>query len=280
MPVARAFLINAYKAACRAEIEALKPGNVHVFSDGHGMKADQFLLSAEVTAAPLTEPGVAIGRRILAAVDATREAVGTNTNLGIVLLAAPLLAAAELPGHDLRANVGRVLDQLAMDDAAAVFEAIARASPGGLGSAGNDVRQPPRVGLVEAMRQAGDRDMIARQYATGMADVFTTGMRALAEAAERGETGMWPVVAVYLAFLETFPDSHVARKHGLAVAARVQSEAAATATGLARRPAEAARIDLLMHFDRRLKADGINPGTSADLTVACLLADALGRRLA
>ena len=34
---------------------------------------------------------------------------------------------------------------------------------------------------------------------------------------------------------------------------------------------EAARIGLLMDFDQRLKARDINPGTSADLTVACLL---------
>src|SRR5690606_22884765 len=103
MPVSRALLTEAYETACRAEIEALKPGNVHVFADGHRMSADQFLRSAEVSAAPLTEPGVSVGRRILAAVDATRTAVATNTNLGIVLLAAPLLRAAELPGRDLGA---------------------------------------------------------------------------------------------------------------------------------------------------------------------------------
>ncbi|MGB5800315.1 MAG: triphosphoribosyl-dephospho-CoA synthase, partial [Mesorhizobium sp.] len=51
MPVSRALLTEAYEAACRAEIEALKPGNVHVFADGHRMSADQFLRSAEVSAA-------------------------------------------------------------------------------------------------------------------------------------------------------------------------------------------------------------------------------------
>jgi triphosphoribosyl-dephospho-CoA synthase len=280
MPVSRALLMHAYTDACQAEIEALKPGNVHVFADGHRMSADQFLRSAEVTAAPLTEPDAPVGRRILAAIRATRDAVATNTNLGIVLLAAPLLSAAERPGGDLRANVGEVLAALTMDDTAAVFAAIALASPGGLGTTDNDVREPPKIGLREAMRQASDRDLIARQYANGMADVFTTGLTALAEAERRGEDGMWPVISVYLAFLATFPDSHIARRHGIAVAAEVQREAAAIAAELVRVQEEQARNRKLMAFDRDLKARAINPGTSADLTVASLLSRCLSQYLA
>ncbi len=55
---------------------------------------------------------------------ATRQAVGTNTNLGIVLLCAPLIRAAEMAGGDLRENLGKVLDGLDVEDTAAVFEAI------------------------------------------------------------------------------------------------------------------------------------------------------------
>lgn len=277
----RAMLMRAYADACRLEIEALKPGNVHVFADGHDMSAGQFLRSAEVTAAPLTEPGAPVGQRVLAAVRATREAVGANTNLGILLLSAPLLRAAELSGGgDLRADLCRVFSELDEADAAATFAAIALASPGGLGEADNDVREPPRIGLMEAMRQASGRDMIARQYASGMEDVFATGLAALASAQARGEAGMWPAVATYLAFLVAFPDSHVARKHGLALATEVQREAAAVNAGLWRERDEKMRRERLMAFDRRLKRRAINPGTSADLTVASLLAHGLGRRLA
>jgi triphosphoribosyl-dephospho-CoA synthase len=130
------------------------------------------------------------------------------------------------------------------------------------------------------MRQASDRDLIARQYANGMADVFATGLPALAQAEERGEGGRWPAVAVYLAFLTGFPDSHVKRKHGLETALKVQREAAEVAADLARQPGEEARIALLMAFDRDLKARAINPGTSADLTVASLLGRCLSQYLA
>ena len=44
---------SAFAAACRDEVEAPKPGNVHVFADGHGMMVRDFLRSAEAAA-----PGV------------------------------------------------------------------------------------------------------------------------------------------------------------------------------------------------------------------------------
>jgi triphosphoribosyl-dephospho-CoA synthase len=276
----RESLRAAYQAACRMEIEALKPGNVHVFADGHRMSAGQFLESAEISAGPLTDPGLAVGRRILTAVRATREAVGTNTNLGIVLLAAPLIRAAEMPGVDLRANLGAVLGGMDMDDTAAVFEAIALAAPGGLGSAENDVREKPTIGLLEAMREAAHRDRIARQYVTGFADILETGLAEYEHALARGESGTWPTIAAYMAFLAGFADSHVARKHSSEIANEVREEAAGIRAALSSERDEAARIQILLDFDRDLKARAINPGTSADLTVACLLVHLLRRHLA
>ncbi|WP_394890676.1 triphosphoribosyl-dephospho-CoA synthase [Mesorhizobium sp. AaZ16] len=280
MARARERISAAYVDACRMEIEALKPGNVHLFADGHRMSADQFITSARVSAAPLTDPGLPVGRRILEAVRATRQAVGINTNLGIVLLAAPLACAAGMEGRDLRANLDAVLRAMDMEDTRAVFEAIALASPGGLGTAKeNDVREEPKVQLLEAMREASGRDRIARQYVTGFEDIFEVGLPALEAALSRGESGMWPTIFAYMAFLASFPDSHVARKQGDEAADGVRNEAADVRAALDARD-EALRISALLEFDQRLKARDINPGTSADLTVACLLVHILGRRLA
>ncbi len=281
MGLSREHIRAAYEDACRAEIDALKPGNVHVFADGHGMNAAQFIESARISSGPLTEPGLPLGRRILEAVRATRAAIGTNTNLGIVLLCAPLMRAAEMPGIDLRASLEKVLDGMDMDDTAAVFGAIVHSSPGGLGASdAHDVHDVPTVHLTEAMRAAADRDMVARQYATRYADVFGVGLAALHAALRRGESGMWPTVSAYMAFLTGFPDSHVARKHGNAVAEQVRGEATDVRNSLEIAGGEAARTRLLMDFDRNLKARAINPGTSADLTVACLLVHSLGAQLA
>lgn len=267
------------------EIEALKPGNVHLFADGHGMSAAQFMTSAEVSSEPLTDPRLPVGRRMLEAVRATRLAVATNTNLGIILLAGPLLCAAEMAGaqlHDnrLRDNLDAVLRAMSMDDTRAVFEAIVTAAPGGLGEAANDVRQEPKVHLLDAMREAADRDMIARQYVSGFDDVFGVGLAALEAALSRGEGGMWPTVFAYMAFLAGFPDSHVVRNHGAEVANQARQEALAVEAALHASDDETSRIRLLMELDRRLKANNVNPGTSADLTVATLLVHTLGVQLA
>lgn len=281
MALSRERISAAYEEACRLEIEALKPGNVHLFADGHGMIAEQFLLSARVSAGPLTDPGLPVGRRILKAVRVTRETVGTNTNLGIVLLAAPLARAAEEGGSDLRKCLSAVLDGLDMGDAGAVFEAIVTASPGGLGSAEeHDVRESPKAGLIEAMRAAAGRDRIARQYVTCFDDIFGTGMTALDASLSRGESGIWPTVFTYMAFLAGFPDSHVARKHGNEIASRIQEEAAAVKIALDAAEDDAGRLSLLLEFDRRLKVRNVNPGTSADLAVASLFAHILRQRLA
>ena len=244
------------------------------------MSADQFITSARVSSAPLTDPALPVGRRILQAVRETRGAVEANTNLGIILLAAPLARAAEMPDGRFRDNLDTVLREMDTEDTKAVFEAILLASPGGLGSSeAHDVRDEPKVHLVEAMREAAGRDMIARQYVTGFDDVFGTGLAAYNAALSRGEGGMWPTVRAYMAFLADFPDSHVARIHGDEVAGKIQKEAIAVRASLDIGD-EAARIRLLMEFDRRLKNRDINPGTSADLTVACLLLHNLGVRLA
>src|SRR5262249_9191178 len=156
-------IAQAFTAACRDELLAAKPGNVHVFADGHRMTADDFFRSAEAAAGPLTQSGAKVGRRILGAVEATKAAVAANTNLGIILLCAPLAAAAEQEPSDLRTALARVLAALDVDDAALAFRAITLASPGGLGTAErHDVRAPATVSLRAAMAEAADRDRIAR----------------------------------------------------------------------------------------------------------------------
>jgi triphosphoribosyl-dephospho-CoA synthase len=75
-------------------------------------------------------------------------------------------------------------------------------------------------------------------------------------------------LVTFLGFLTAFPDSHIVRKRGLAVAERIQRQASALQI-----QARAARsldeiLPTLLSWDAELKQSGINPGTSADLTVA------------
>lgn len=260
---------RAFIAACRDELQALKPGNVHVFADGHRMTVADFERSAEAAAGPLSRSGARTGLRILEAVRATQAAAGQNTNLGIVLLCAPLARAAEA-GEDLRSSLKTVLADLDREDAANAFEAIRLASPAGLGAAArHDVREPAAATLREAMAEAASRDRIARAYADGFSEVFDLGLPALTAASGAGPR-WWPAAAAYLAFLRVAPDSHVSRKFGDGVANALREETEAWLGGLAPVAEERALTAYLADFDRSLKERGLNPGTCADLTVATL----------
>jgi triphosphoribosyl-dephospho-CoA synthase len=287
-------IADAFIAACRDELEAPKPGNVHVHAGGHGMTVAQFEASAAAAAGPLCAPGARVGPRIRGAIEATIAAVGVNTNLGIVLLCAPLAAAAEVVlafggapvprpqgrvgearsqaeegGDDLRHALRRTIDALDVADAADAFAAIVQASPAGLGRAErHDVFAPPQVTLKQAMAEAADRDRVACQYPTGFADIFDIGAPVHAAAAARGSDPAFATLAVYLGFLSGFPDSHIVRKYGAETAAEVRRTALKFDALLRETQNPASLMGELLAWDADLKARRINPGTTADLTVA------------
>ena len=248
--------------ACLLEVTARKPGNVHRLADfpGDAHYLD-FLLSAAAIAGPLDRAReIGVGPSVLAAVEATRGVVATNTNLGMILLMAPLACIEEdVPSRE---GVASVLRGTTVDDARAVYRAILRANPGGLGAvADQDVRGEPTVTLVEAMRLAADRDLVARQYATDYTDLFGLALPALADALAGGQGVESAIVSAYLNTLASRPDSLIVRKRGWAVAAEAS-----------RRAAEAIGSGDLDVFDVWLRADGHarNPGATADLIAAAL----------
>ncbi|HJV25857.1 MAG TPA: triphosphoribosyl-dephospho-CoA synthase [Aromatoleum sp.] len=286
----------AFLWACGLDVAVRKPGNVSRHSAGHGMQAQAFLASAEVSAGPLFARGVPVGERIEAAVAATRAAVGCNTNLGILLLCAPLASALErlkdgaqdgIVAFDSRGDppsaaplagaLQAVLADLDIDDARAAYRAIALANPGGLGrSREQDVAAAPTIDLRSAMALAADRDSIARQYADDYAGVFDCGLAALRVARLTSAGLAAAVQTVFLAYLAAWPDTHIVRKLGFAAAQTVTTEAAAWLARFDRDPA-AGESPAFAEWDEGLKTTGINPGTTADLTVCTLFAGALLR---
>ena len=273
------FAAKAFKAACLAELEAIKPGNVHIFADGHGMVVQDFLQSAEAAAQVIAVPELGVGERIFRAVQATRQEVGNNTNLGIVLLCAPLIhASLHGDSSDFRQDLLAVLNQLSVEDAELAFQAILLASPGGLGASDeHDVHDRPQVTLLEAMQYAQERDHVARQYATGYGDVFDFGLPRYRELLDRWGRPAWATTGTYLSYLAEFPDTHIVRKHGIVTATKTQSSAQVLLHKMLELENPKLCFRDLLHFDGELKSNGLNPGTSADLTVATLLADTLQR---
>lgn len=267
-------LAAAYRHACRLELEALKPGNVHRYADGHGMRTADFVASAEASAEPLTRSGRGVGECIYRAVTATRRVVACNTNLGILMLSAPLLQAMlaeELQGG-LRQRLQQVLGQADKLQTQWLFRAIRLAAPAGLGQADrHDVGGTAHAPLLEVMQSAAQRDLIARQYVNGFADLFDYALPLLRDYRTRWQDEAWALVALFLSLLKKFPDTHIARKQGETQARAVSDGIAGLADELSRAARPQIFFDRLLRVDTEFKRQGINPGTTADLTVAAML---------
>jgi len=259
--------------ACLLEATAPKVGNVHRGADFADLSFTDFAVSA-VLIGPTMEAAVAtgVGRAALDAIAATRERVATNTNLGIVLLLAPLAAVPR--AQSLVGGVDQVLAALTADDCRLVYEAIGLAQPGGLGQVEQmDVHGPPPDDLLAAMRLAADRDLVARQYADGF-DLVLNGIAP--RIAECAQPGRWTlteaIIRVHLQLLAEHEDSLIVRKCGREMAQRVSRLAEQTLD--AGSPGDEAYHEALADFDFFLRSDGNrrNPGTTADLIAAGLFA--------
>lgn len=278
-------LAVSYRAACIAELQALKPGNVHLFADGHGMTIHDFIKSADASAKVITEPGFSVGERIYAAIEATNKAVGLNTNLGVILLCAPLIHAT-LCGDSkltLQQNLIQVLQGLTKHDATLTSQAIVMANPAGLGqSISYDVNQQSKGALLEIkgtlleiMRYAQLKDRIAWQYANQFDDILDFGVTSYLHGLEKWQNKAWATTALYLGFLRKYPDTHIVRKYGESTAKMISSEAKEIETQFNSADNPKLMQKTLMNWDALLKERGINPGTSADMTVASIFAYSL-----
>ncbi|MFN5535301.1 MAG: triphosphoribosyl-dephospho-CoA synthase [Planctomyces sp.] len=258
--------------ACRMEVLSPKPGNVSPGRDFSDACVRDFLVSAEAAANSISEAcEKSVGRTVLSAVQAVRQVVSHNTNLGIILLIAPL--AAVPPGQSLEQGIESVLAGLTVRDSCDVYAAIRLAAPGGLGSAEDqDVTEEPSQPLRECMRLAADRDLIAAQYAGGFREVLGIGREWLREAAGRNPDQRQQVVELALRLLAEFGDSLIARKCGPGL-----SEQAALLAGrvlAAGWPDGVAAVSAMAELDGFLRSEGNrrNPGTTADMTAGILFA--------
>ena len=262
----------AGQLACFLEVSAPKPGNVSPEHHFHDTRYEDFLASAVAIGPALAGAGKwPLGISIRRAVSETLRWTRSNTNLGIVLLLMPIARAALRNGGSLRERVSRVLVETTVDDAAEVYAAIRQARPGGLGqSAAEDVARAPSVPLREAMGLAAGRDAVAREYVTDFACSFDTGVPALLAARRDGLSWTDAAVETYLALLEAAPDTHIARKLGLAEAELISRRAREVRQSGGTRSAGGRRA--LAELDRELRdpKNRRNPGTSADLTCAAL----------
>lgn len=246
--------------ACLMEASARKPGNVHRFQDFPDLHYLD-LASGALALVPAMDRATAqpVGRTILAAVEDTRRLVATNTNLGTVLLLAPLCA---VPDHEpLLEGLASVLRRLTIEDARLAYRAIRLADPRCLGEVEDqDVWTEPNVTLTEAMSLAAERDTIARQYVNVFAEVRSIAYPALRQGIRSGMALENAIAATSIRLLAEVPDTLIERKLGHEIATDVSRRAERVLHGAS-----------LVAFDDFLRSDpNLNPGTTADLIAAAL----------
>lgn len=289
--LATADIAAAAQLACLLEVSAPKPGNVSP-NDAFGDTAyDHFLASAAAIGSPLGTAGTRpLGQTIHLAIQATRRWTTANTNLGIVLLLAPLAQAAAacvasadappalpIPNHALRTAVRRVLAATTVDDARDTYAAIRLASPGGLGSVERqDVASEPTVTLTDAMRLAAHRDGVAREYATDFDTTFQVGVPVLVAARRDGLGWSDAIVETFLTLLAQRADTHIARRGGIALADDVTRRARAALDAGGVRSSTGRAAVAAMGVSLREKGNVTNPGTTADIVTAVIFVALLG----
>ena len=270
--------------ACTLEAAAPKFGNVHPTASFDDLEFTDFAAAAKRLADSCLDESQ-VGSIILRAVQGPSTGQHSNINLGIALLIAPLYRSAHalrvsndqprgpIDRVQLRSALAATLGSLTAEDAEGVYEAIRSSNPGGLGSSKRyDVRDPQSAppDLIEAMREAESRDLIAKQYTSNFETVFQQVIPAIErEVLDTGDL-LLSVRHAQLKLLAELPDSLIARKCGMELAISVQQKARELIPD--HDPEIAARASQIASFDRWLRADRNrrNPGAIADLIAAAL----------
>jgi triphosphoribosyl-dephospho-CoA synthase len=267
---------DAVRWACILEATAPKAGNVFPGSEFDDLTYIDFVTAADIAASSFDQPAPSFSHAVLRASKRIAETVGTNVNLGILLLLGPLVESDSQNDSPRRrrgewqSRVITTLASLTADDASRLYAAINAASPGGMGHADDmDLAGPPPDDFLAAMRAAQSWDRIARNYADGFSDLFEAVVPMLARSIEHENDLLSGIAVAHLGLLAAEPDTLIARKFGQEVALNVQQRANFD-------PSDAKKREVFDRYlrtgvaDLRGKTSRLNPGTTADLIAAGL----------
>ena len=263
-------LAEQLKTACLLEATARKVGNVHPGAAFTDLTYQDFCISAEIIGETISRtPHIGVGQAILSAVQETRARTGTNVNLGMVLLLAPLAAVPQQV--KLADGIEDILKGIHLSQTELIYEAIQIAQAGGMGQVeAEDVSQHPTMPILQAMQLAADRDLIAQQYINNYQEVLKIGREFFLRWVSRNTDWELAVISLQLELMSLSPDSLIARKCGYEIAQESQNRAKEILD--ANWPVKEEAWSQLKEFDFWLRSDDHcrNPGTTADLIAAIL----------
>ena len=255
-----------------------KPGNVDRARDLPDLRFEQFLAGAVGAGAGLDRAaaGAPVGDAFAEAVAGMHARAGENTQFGCLLLLVPLVRAAAETGDGplTPAAVEAVVAGTTVDDAVAFYRAfehvdVAVGDPPAdapeldvrRGAAAESTLRERGLTLADGMAFSaapaeGIPDRNAQEWVEGFPRTFDAAEALLSMDGPVSER----TARVFVDLLATEPDSLVATNHGDAVAREVSQRAMAVRGDL----------DAAAELAEELVDEGINPGTTADVTCAAL----------
>jgi triphosphoribosyl-dephospho-CoA synthase len=295
------FIASAAQLACLLEASAPKPGNVSPGRDFPDASYEDFLASAAAIG-PALASELPLGATINAAIRATGQWTRSNTNLGMVLLLAPLARAAQSSARAARssgsaaessARAARSSGSAAESSARAARSSPQPSAPSSLALrdalhnvlASTTVEDARAVYAAIRLARPGGLGTVAEEDVAGEPGVaLTDAMRMAADrdsiAAEYAtdfritfEIGLPALIeAQSLGWQEATVRTFLALLAEIPdthIARKFGSSVAADVSRRAR-SAVGAGPEGRAHFDEELRSAGVNPGTTADLTAAAL----------
>ncbi|KAB1198488.1 MULTISPECIES: triphosphoribosyl-dephospho-CoA synthase [Haloferax] len=244
-----------------------KPGNVDRKRDLSDLHFEHFLTGAVGSASGLrlAEDGATVGAAFETAVEGMSRQGGGNTQFGCLLLLVPLVRAAAA-GALSPDGVTDVVRSTTVDDAVSFYRAfehvdVAVGDPPEdapdldvrRGAGAESALREQSLTLFDVMERSAERDANAREWAGGFERTFRA-----AESILEGDGPVTDRVArAFLDLLTEEPDTLVVTNHGEAVARDVMDRAAAVSD-----------LDAAEELAESFVAEGINPGTTADIVCA------------
>ena len=266
-------LQNAYLFACRKDIELIKPGNVNIKSPHSDTNAEDYLESSLLSSKELFKPDYSLGERILNSIKITRSKIKTNTNLGIILLCAPIIhACIYFNNLTMREGIKKTLSSSTVKDTQDLCMAINISAPGGLGTREiYDTASKPTVSILEIMNHSASYDRISYQYSHDYSDIFDFIIPRLVFLNKKHNSLDISLSLMFMEILAKIPDSHISRKFDDKIAKKTSNNASDLLKILDREYSPDYLADRLNNLDYEYKKKGINQGTTADLLVASLM---------
>tara|TARA_B100001057_G_scaffold260428_1_gene260623 strand:+ start:1302 stop:2147 length:846 start_codon:yes stop_codon:yes gene_type:complete len=271
----------AFEYACKLDVFSIKPGNVLLNRPAYGMTHKDFLQGSMACSDTICEPNLDIAEKIYQSVNASMDVVGCNTNLGIILLCAPIVQAIYLDkDHKFnQSNLKKVINDIDSKQTQKIYKAINIASAGGMGEKSEyDLKNSKKVNftLYEAMKYASPYDYIAFQYSTYFDNIINNLAPCWRKYFNKFNSDENATTALFMEFISGNPDSLIARKHGIDKALEVSDKFVELSREYNESKNPNNLNNQLLLLDSELKIQGLNPGTTADVVVASIFLNRLG----